>query len=118
MQGNRDHGVDAPPELFVPADGLKGETGQLFSKDGKPAVLIEQDQVLQSPVIPAAGAMNAERRPLIDARPAEMGFSSALIKPPATGANGGLVRPDLPPAIRADDALPRLIEEPAADSAE
>jgi hypothetical protein len=97
---------------------LKGETGQSFSKDRKPAVLIEQDEVLQSPVIPAAGAVNAERRPLIDALPADMGFSGALIKSPAAGANGGPVRPDRPPAIRADDAFPRLIEEPAAEPAE
>jgi len=91
---------------------------QIPAQTLEPAILVEQDNILDDALIPAAGPMLGERRGSLQTIQAKMGLCSPLKKLAAAQAIGVLrTRLDLFLTTQADKLFPRFLEEGLTDFA-
>jgi hypothetical protein len=115
MKGHGDDGPDAGPEVLLPAEAPDEEIRQNTGEHLKPAIFIEQDDVLGDPFVPGPRPMPCKRRSVPQTVRAQVGLSGPVKKMAAAEAERGIRPFQFLEAVPANDLLPRLLEESLTD---
>jgi len=117
MKGNRDDRFHSLPKILLSGQRAAEKIGQAEAEALEAAVFEKEYQIFQDAAITCAGTMPGERRPPFLAVQTEMRFPLALKKASANRAKRISRRPQLFPALPANDVIARKIEKGAAQLA-
>jgi hypothetical protein len=117
MQRNGDNGLHAGPDVLLPGQAAHDEFRQDAREHRKPSILIEQDDVLDDPIVPGRGPVLCKPRPIRQAIRAQVGLTGSSEKASAAEAERGICPFQLLEAAPADDPLPGLLEQGFTDLA-
>ena len=105
MKGNRDNGINIPPESLLLLEAVKNYAGYPISQNRQIVKFAEQNNILQFAPISAAGAVHGKGWFFLEARGTQMRFIDAVKESSAAQTESGLLELYALPAVMADYSL-------------